>query len=103
MSATQTIELTHRHVSSSAAAHSTSSSLRSEEHGGISLSDPLSLKEKKITHDYIHNQLKGQKKLQKFYLNQNEQIDNMLSALDNIDEEEEQRQLLKVKYKKKEN
>lgn len=97
MSTTQTIELTHRNVSSSAAAHSTSSSLRSEEHGSISLSDPLSLKEKKITHDYIHNQLKGQKKLQKFYLNQNEQIDNMLSALDNIDDKEEQRQLLKLK------
>ncbi|CAO3619612.1 unnamed protein product [Mucor hiemalis] len=97
MSTTQTIELTHRNVSSNAAAAATGTSLRSEEHGGNSLSDPLSLKEKKITHDYIHNQLKGQKKLQKFYLNQNEMIDAMLTALDEADEEEEQRQLLKLK------
>lgn len=99
MSTTQTIELTHRNVSSSAVAAAVGTSLRSEEHGGNSLSDPLSLKEKKITHDYIHNQLKGQKKLQKFYLNQNEMIDTMLTALDEADEEEEQRQLLEVKKK----
>lgn len=89
----ETIQLKHRHTATS--------SLRREEHGEILLNDPLSLEDKKIKQDYIENDLKGQKKLQNFYNNQNDMIDIMLSALDKTDEEEEQKQLLKVCCKKR--
>lgn len=60
--------------------------------------DPLSLKSKIQTDHYIKKDLKGQKKLQAFYTNQNEMIENMLSALDPVqDLEEQEKQLLKVK------
>lgn len=63
--------------------------------------DPLSLKPKIQTDHYIRKDLKGQKKLQAFYRNQNEMIETMLSALDPaIDVEEQEKQLLKV-YKMK--
>lgn len=61
--------------------------------------DPLSLKSKIQTDHYIKKGLKGQKKLQAFYKNQNEMIENMLSALDPVqDLEEQEKQLLKVKF-----
>ncbi|KAL7316580.1 hypothetical protein PS15m_005663 [Mucor circinelloides] len=60
--------------------------------------DPLSLKPKIQTDHYIRKDLKGQKKLQAFYRNQNEMIETMLSALDPaIDVEEQEKQLLKLK------
>ncbi|KAG2198154.1 hypothetical protein INT46_000591 [Mucor plumbeus] len=60
--------------------------------------DPLSLKSKIQTDHYIKKGLKGQKKLQAFYKNQNEMIENMLSALDPVqDLEEQEKQLLKLK------
>lgn len=59
--------------------------------------DPLSLKPKIQTDHYIKKDLKGQKKLQAFYRNQNEMIETMLSALDPAtDVEEQEKQLLKV-------
>lgn len=59
--------------------------------------DPLSLKPKIQTDHYIKKDLKGQKKLQAFYRNQNEMIETMLSALDPAtDMEEQEKQLLKV-------
>lgn len=79
----ETIQLTHRNV-----AHSR------EEHGESP--DPLLLQGKKTADDYINIQLKGQKKLQNFYQNQNDMIDTMLTALDETDQEDEQKQLLKV-------
>ncbi|KAI9256824.1 cation efflux family-domain-containing protein [Helicostylum pulchrum] len=87
---TQTIEsiqLKHRNV--------TNCSLQAEEHE-LTLNDPLSLKDQKTADDYIRVQLKGKKKLQNFYQNQNDMIDNMLTALDEGDDDEEQNQLLKV-------
>ncbi|CAO3654977.1 unnamed protein product [Mucor fragilis] len=60
--------------------------------------DPLSLKPKIQTDHYIKKDLKGQKKLQAFYRNQNEMIETMLSALDPAtDMEEQEKQLLKLK------
>lgn len=62
--------------------------------------DPLCLEKQKMTDDYISKTLKGRRKLQRFYKNQNELIDSMLTALDkNIQqqEEEEIKQLLKVR------
>lgn len=83
----ETIQLKHRHV------HPTESV---EEHT-LTNSDPLFLQGKKADDDYIQIQLKGQKKLQSFYQNQNDMIDTMLTALDETNEEDEQKQLLKVK------
>ncbi|KAL9560196.1 hypothetical protein MBANPS3_000048 [Mucor bainieri] len=60
--------------------------------------DPLLLKPKIQTDHFIKKDLKGQKKLQAFYRNQNEMIETMLSALDPAtDVEEQERQLLKLK------
>ncbi|KAK4515288.1 uncharacterized protein ATC70_002898 [Mucor velutinosus] len=60
--------------------------------------DPLLLKPKIQTDHYIKKDLKGQKKLQAFYRNQNEMIEAMLSALDPAtDVEEQEKQLLKLK------
>jgi hypothetical protein len=64
----------------------------------IKETDPLSLEHKKKSEKYIHDLKKknGGHKLQNFYRNQNELIDNMLTALDPEDEEEKEKQLLKV-------
>lgn len=85
----ESIQLKHRNV--------TQRSFHAEEHE-LTLNDPLSLKDQKTADDYIQVQLKGKKKLQNFYQNQNDMIDNMLTALDEGDDDEEQKQLLKVKY-----
>lgn len=82
--AVETIQLKHRNVHSS------------EEH--VQGMDPLSLQDKRTADEYIRIQLKGQKKLQSFYQNQNDMIDTMLTALDETDEEDEQKQLLKVMF-----
>ncbi|KAI8878507.1 hypothetical protein K501DRAFT_297599 [Backusella circina FSU 941] len=65
----------------------------------IKESDPLALQHKKMSEKYIHDlkQKNGGRKLQKFYRNQNELINNMLTALDPEDEEEKEKQLLKLK------
>jgi flavin-dependent dehydrogenase len=84
----ESIQLKHRHVAGGRP--------EAEEVGEILLNDPLSLETKKVKQDFIQNDLKGRKKLQNFYNNQNDMIDTMLSALDETDKEEEQKQALKV-------
>ncbi|KAI8095688.1 cation efflux family-domain-containing protein [Thamnidium elegans] len=84
----ESIQLKHRNA--------TNRSFHVEEHE-LTLNDPLSLKDQKTADDYIQVQLKGQKKLQNFYQNQNDMIDNMLTALNEGDDDEEQKQLLKLK------
>lgn len=79
---TQTTQLKHR------------TTIRYEDE--VYFNDPLSLKPQKTSDEYIHVSLKGQKKLQTFYLNQNDMIDTMLTALNKGNPEEEQKQLLKV-------
>lgn len=72
-----------------------------EESGASSstFKDPLFLKSKLQTEHYIKKDLKGQKRLQDFYTNQNEIIENMLTALDTIpDAEKQEKQLLKVRF-----
>ncbi|CEG65003.1 hypothetical protein CU097_002745 [Rhizopus azygosporus] len=91
MSFVETVELKHRrsHLSLDNTIEST-----------VLKDDPLCLEKQKMTDDYISKTLKGQKKLQKFYKNQNELIDSMLTALDKNtqeEEEEETKQLLKLK------
>ncbi|KAI7889273.1 cation efflux family-domain-containing protein [Mucor mucedo] len=81
----ESIQLKHRHVH------------RSEGEESTLGYDPLFLQGKKTDEDYIQVGLKGQKKLQSFYQNQNDMIDSMLTALDETDENDEQKQLLKLK------
>ncbi|KAG2195665.1 hypothetical protein INT47_002904 [Mucor saturninus] len=81
----ESIQLKHRHV------HRTEGEESTFGH------DPLFLQGKKKDEDYIQVGLKGQKKLQSFYQNQNDMIDSMLTALDETDENDEQKQLLKLK------
>ncbi|CDS07873.1 hypothetical protein LRAMOSA01822 [Lichtheimia ramosa] len=69
------------------------------EHGFDRPTDPLLLYNSKKTEEDL-KQMKNRgtsKKVQKFYREQNDLIDNMLSPLNPIDEESEQRQMLKVK------
>ncbi|CEG79361.1 Putative Cation diffusion facilitator [Rhizopus microsporus] len=91
MSFVETVELKHRrsHLS-----------LDNTIESAVLKDDPLCLEKQKMTDDYISKTLKGQRKLQKFYKNQNELIDSMLTALDKNtqqQEEEESKQLLKLK------
>lgn len=68
------------------------------EHGFDRPTDPLLLYNSKKTEEDL-KQMKNRgtsKKVQKFYREQNDLIDNMLSPLNPIDEESEQRQMLKV-------
>ncbi|ORE03052.1 hypothetical protein BCV72DRAFT_233627 [Rhizopus microsporus var. microsporus] len=91
MSFVETVELKHRrsHLS-----------LDNTIESAVLKDDPLCLEKQKMTDDYISKTLKGRRKLQKFYKNQNELIDSMLTALDKNtqqQEEEETKQLLKLK------
>ncbi|CAO3698063.1 hypothetical protein G6F70_005733 [Rhizopus microsporus] len=91
MSFAETVELKHRrsHLSLDNTIEAT-----------VLKDDPLCLEKQKMADDYISKTLKGRRKLQKFYKDQNELIDSMLTALDKNtqqEEEEEIKQLLKLK------
>lgn len=91
MSFAETVELKHRrsHLSLDNTIEAT-----------VLKDDPLCLEKQKMADDYISKTLKGRRKLQKFYKDQNELIDSMLTALDKNtqqEEEEEIKQLLKVR------
>ena len=88
MSFAETVELKHRrsHLSLDNTIEAT-----------VLKDDPLCLEKQKMADDYISKTLKGRRKLQKFYKDQNELIDSMLTALDKItqlEEEEEIKHLL---------
>lgn len=58
------------------------------------LPDPLSLSSSKVSEKNI-NEFK-RRKIQRFYRQQNEQIDHLLSPLNPVDDDEHEKQMLKV-------